>query len=245
MKERKIKFNRNDETILEMTKEEKENHKKNFNELFCLLTYSNNLIENDEITVGFKEVQLSLLETYTTKILKDFNYDSMLEKEKIERHSKIKSLNIENRELRKQLGEKATAEDVRESLKNIENKFRYFWKQKGFGYCKDFIFGSYGLKVTISTSMLSQMVDGTKEEIEQRKNELGNYGFFLVNDGESDYNALGFSQKNIDTLNYFLSSYFSDFSFYEIDCQSRRTQVYIREIVLFIRNFDDLLNLDF
>lgn len=247
MKEQELSFKHNtDATIVQMTEIEKKERLSTIVELFHLASYMHEQIKEDKLEEGFKETQLSLLENLTEIILKDFNYDSVLQKEKEERYVKIRSLNMENEELRKQLGNKATAEDVRESLKNMENNFREFWKDIGFGYCKDFFFGGYGLKVKISTSMLSAMLNGTDEKIKERKSQFKDYGFELVNDGEEEDNALSFCQKNIDILKKLLSEYFSDFDISSIDSYARRKgTVFIKDMDLYIRNFDDLLYLDF
>lgn len=244
MKERELRMDtNNDKTVIEMTEVDRERHLKNISNLICLASYMHDQIKENRMEEGFKETQLSLLESYTIEILKELNFESKLQKEREARFSEIRSLNIENRELRKQLGDKATAEDVRETLKNIEDNFREFWQNIGFGFSNDYDFGGYGLKVKVSTSMIDRMLHGSDEYIQKRKTEFKDYGFTLVNDGDSDDNALGFSQENIDALNRLLSEHLSDFKIYTIESQAGRNSVYIRDIDIYIRNFDDLLNL--
>lgn len=68
-----------------------------------------------------KETHLFLTEGYVLNFLDELGYEGVLKKKKDEMYSDIRSLNNENRELRRQLGEKVSNEDVREKLKNISN----------------------------------------------------------------------------------------------------------------------------
>jgi hypothetical protein len=244
VKDQKLNYTINeDETLVKMTDKEKKEQLKNIDNLLQLMLFFKKQLNEDRLQEGFKETQLSLLENYTIEILKHFNYESLLAKEKEERIQKTRQLNIENRELRRQLGDKVSAEDVREMLKNIENKFHDYWRTEGFGFCGDVAFTGYSFKVRIAVSMLNAMLRGDKEEIQQKKESLKSYGFKLVNDGEREENALSFSENNIELLKKLLSKRFTDYTFSSINSRCYKDKVYIRDIDLYIYNYDDLINL--
>lgn len=245
MKERELKVHgTNDTTIVAMSYEEQKNHYANLSLLIDLAVLLRQRISTNELDEEFKETGMHLLESCTVDILKNLGYESTLQREYEKRFAEIRNLNVENRELRKQLGGKATAEDVRETLKNLKRYFHDFWNNVGFGFSTDYTFEEYGLKVRICTSMFNNMWDGTPEHIQERKTRLMRYGFALADDDEGTNDALEFSSENIKTMNRLLSEYFSDFRIVSVNSSSTRNKlVYIRDMMLYIYNYDDLIKL--
>lgn len=248
MRERQIKFSINkDQTLVEINGEDKKYAINKVNDLLMVLSLMKQQINENCLEVGFHETQLSLIEHYSVDILKSFNFDSVLQKQQEERHKEIKSLNIENRELRKQLGDKVSAEDIRESLKNISEKLNTFWDAEGFQHIRNMEFGQYGVKAEFNTDMLSSMWHDSKEELTKHRDKLRSYGLTLVADDDEEGNAIDFSKENLDALNSIFSKYFSDFQFTEVYSRIERSvkTQYIRGVQVYIRNFNDLINLPF
>lgn len=95
---------------------------------------------------GMFETHLKLVETYTKEFTGLFDYAGIIQKETEERYSEIRAVNTENHELRKQLGQKVTNEDLRERIKNITEEFKKWWNIYGFGHCSnnETVFTGYG-----------------------------------------------------------------------------------------------------
>lgn len=144
MKEHELNFSRNeDKTLVKLDDDQKSVALKGIKDLHFSLSELMGRIKSDSLEEGFKNTLLSLSESYLTDILKPLGYDSHLAEEKNKRHVEIRSLNEANRELRKQLGEKVSAEDVREKLKNLSGIIRKWWKKDGLGHTSDISYGEY------------------------------------------------------------------------------------------------------
>lgn len=134
MEERKLSFKRNDDPTIVEDKDGKlaKELAKIYNDIQFNLGFCYEQLTKGELTEGMKETHLSLTESYVLSFLKKMGYEGVLEREQNERLSEIRSLNDENRELRRQLGEKVTNEDFREKIKNICSKFKRWWNIEGF-----------------------------------------------------------------------------------------------------------------
>ena len=249
MKERDINFTTNeDETAVTLTPSKKKGAVKSLNNLLGLGSMMKSDIAKNQLKEGFKETCLTLIESYTTEILKQFGYDSILEKEKAKRHEQIRSVNIENRALRQQLGEKATAEDVREALKIISEKLNTFWDIDGFQYIREISFGQYGVKVEFSTGSVSGFWHGDDEDLLKHIEKLKGLGFDLVQGRgkrDDDANALAFTPENIGVFKRLLSNHFGNYVIGEIKSRASKGSVFIDSIEVIFRDFDELLNMPF
>jgi regulator of replication initiation timing len=247
MKERALDFSHNDdETLVTYSPDKKKKVLESLNNLLFIGAHLKGLIIESNLKEGFKEVSSKLLESYTTELLQEFSFDSVLKKEAEKRVEKIRALNTENRALRQQLGEKATAEDVRECLKIISEKMNDFWKKEGFQFLHIDGFGPYGLGVTFNTSDLRGMWHGGSECLGKHIAKLKGFGFELCGEsnGKKD-NALFFSGKNIDVFNAVLLRHFKSFKIGNIKALSRDGVLFIRDIEVYFRDYDELLNMPF
>lgn len=118
MEERKINFETNDDKTPVLDPDGKLYNKlisslKEMNENFSLMLY---LLNNGSLTEGTKQNSMSLFERKAVEILNQLGYDGYFNKKENEYTKEIRSLNQENRELRKQLGMKVSNEDVRNGL---------------------------------------------------------------------------------------------------------------------------------
>lgn len=122
MKERKLDFQKYDNTALVedadgiLSSKLQEGCKKINRNLGML----HELLAKGNLAEGMKKALLTSAEHEFTALLSDLGYAGILAEEKEKRYAQIRSLNIENRELRAQLGEKVSLEDIREKLKNIK-----------------------------------------------------------------------------------------------------------------------------
>eukprot|EP00831_Metopus_contortus_P049590 TRINITY_DN4107_c0_g1_i1.p1 TRINITY_DN4107_c0_g1~~TRINITY_DN4107_c0_g1_i1.p1 ORF type:complete len:458 (-),score=47.24 TRINITY_DN4107_c0_g1_i1:2394-3590(-) len=96
------------------------------------------------LTEEMRACHCSLSEHYLRDLLKELGYNGQLHMEMEKRVAEIRSLNQENRELRKQLGDRVTNEDFRERAKNIKKIIYDWWNKYGFGHLSDEWFDGSG-----------------------------------------------------------------------------------------------------
>ena len=145
MEERKINFKKNDDNtpVLDpdgMIYEKLTEKQKKINERISLLLY---MLKEEQLNEGTKEALLELFHKNAIDILNELGYVDSLNKKYNEYIQEIRSLNHENRELRKQLGMKVSNEDARERLKLFTESFNDWWRNEGTGNIDDIIFDRY------------------------------------------------------------------------------------------------------
>jgi len=244
MKERELQFNTNDDpTIVVLDKKESEKFDKSWKDLAFLLNRIKKDVEDNELTATMRQTYSSLLEVHTTSILDVFKYEGVLQKEKEERYEQIRSLNIENRDLRKQLGEKVSMEDIREGLKNLSEGIKRWWNIEGFGHTSELEFGPYGAKVKFSGMITDSYYDKEKDLTEEDKHKLlQDYGFELtIGNGRRDA-RVKMTENNVHLLEKLLTTKYpsADISIITTHYSRNVKESDIRHIEVYIRNFDDL-----
>jgi len=235
MEERRIDMSTNeDKTLIKFDEAKKRAVLKSIKDGYFVLQTLIDLFSKDELKKGFSETLLSLMESHVADIHKGFDYGSVLAKEKEERHSQIRAANMENRELRRQLGEKVSPEDVRECLKNMKDEIYAWWKEVGFGYVSELEFGPYIIKVKLYGRVVIER--GNERE---RVKEIG----YEVVEEEDRNICMAHSHKNIELLDNELKKRFPSSEISKIDVNFRRTQgiSYINYIEVIIRNYEDVV----
>jgi len=169
-------------------------------DILHLMSTIEDFLKNSSLQEGFKDTCCSLMESYVRDYTKSLKYSGELEAEREQRSAEIRSLNIENRELRKQLGEKVSYEDVREKFKNISGIFHKWWNTNGCGYRKDERLGEYGYYCTLS-GHISRSYFGEEESPEEVSKRLEEYGFEINNDqGSYQLSSNGSNRWLLDSL---------------------------------------------
>lgn len=245
MEERKINFKKNDDktpvldpdgTLHGMLCVKMETLVKNFS----LLLY---LLQKGELNEGTKESSAELFEQNSIEILNSLGYEGDINKKYNEYIQKIRSLNHENRELRKQIGMKVSNEDVRERLKLITESFGEWWHNEGTGNIDDIIFGPYKMTATLRGSIFpSSREKEIKNQVEMLKKKgfdvssVTNYGHHLTA-SEKNFNMLkelfksAFPHSDIDEIN--TATYLGG--------ESKEEYVYvITKIIVNFNNLDDI-----
>lgn len=183
MKERAINFNRNeDKTLVVHNPETEKKLIKAKDEIYYAIQELTSQYKQQKLQEGFKETLLSLCEHYTKNLCDVMGYNGILKKEYEERYKEIRELNTENRELRKQLGEKVSNEDCREKIKNLRESVEKWWNIEGFGHISEISFGGYGdckmkLSGMITHSYRAEIPKSEKQKVQQ----LVDMGFSLDN----------------------------------------------------------------
>lgn len=245
MEERKINFKKNDDktpvldpdgTLHGMLCVKMETLVKNFS----LLLY---LLQKGELNEGTKESSAELFEQNSIEILNSLGYEGDINKKYNEYIQEIRSLNHENRELRKQLGMKVSNEDARERLKLICESFYEWWHNEGTGNIDEIIFDRYKMTATLRGSIFpSSREKEIKNQVEMLKKKgfdvssVTNYGHHLTA-SEKNFNMLkelfksAFPHSDIDEIN--TATYLGG--------ESKEEYVYvITKIIVYFDNLDDI-----
>ena len=245
MEERKINFKKNDDntpvldpdgTLHGMLCVKMETLGKNFS----LLLY---LLQKGELNEGTKESSAELFEQNSIEILNSLGYEGDINKKYNEYIKEIRSLNHENRELRKQLGMKVSNEDARERLKLITESFDEWWHNEGTGNIDEIIFDRYKMTATLRGSIFpSSREREIKNQVEMLKKKgfdvssVTNYGHHLTA-SEKNFNMLkelfksAFPHSDIDEIN--TATYLGG--------ESKEEYVYvITKIIVYFDNLDDI-----
>ena len=232
MQERKIDFSHDDNK--EPVEIEKDNLNRKVDQLTFTLSHLKELRKKDKLGKGFCATICSNIESYTRDLLGALDYDSNLEQEAQERVKKIKEVNIENRELRKQLGEKVSPEDVRECLKNIDKAIRKWWREEGTGHVSATEFHEYYIKVKLS-GMIPGILRG-EDPIEGIRKR----GYDIISEGRAD-GWLSAGDKNTTLIQRKLKQRFPSAVMREVKCYYHPSGTNkISSITFDIKDYDDV-----
>lgn len=245
MEERKINFKKNDDktpvldpdgTLHGMLCVKMETLVKNFS----LLLY---LLQKGELNEGTKESNAELFEQNSIEILNTLGYEGDINKKYNEYIQEIRSLNHENRELRKQIGMKVSNEDARERLKLITESFGEWWHNEGTGNIDDIIFGPYKMTATLRGYIYPS---GREREIKNQVEMLKQKGFDVSSVTNFGHHLTA-SEKNFNMLKELFKSAFPHSDIDEINTatylggESREEYVYvITKIIVDFNNLDDI-----
>lgn len=197
MEERKINFNKNDDKTPVPDPDGKLYEKltekqKKINESISLLLS----LLKEGLTEGTKEALMELFHRDAIDILNELGYEDSLNKKYNEFIQQFRSLNHENRELRKQLGMKVSNEDARERLKLITEAFSEWWHNEGTGNIDDIIFDRFKMTATLRGYIYpSSREREIKNQVEMLKQKgfdvssVSNFGHHLTA-SEKNFNML-------------------------------------------------------
>jgi hypothetical protein len=182
MKERELKFSVNeDKTPVQLDEQQRKNALKALGDLSFVVSTLHRNIKEQNLETGFKESLLSLIENHSTEILKALDFESQMIKDKEERYVEIRNLNNENRDLRKQLGEKVSNEDIREGLKNIGDSIKKWWGTEGLGHTSEIQFTERGhVNVKFSTRITDNYWTEDGESEEEKSSRLASLGLKVL-----------------------------------------------------------------
>jgi hypothetical protein len=143
----------NDDTPLRLSGIEKENVIKKINEAISCLSYFKNTIQEDITIVTNVWTCLGLNESFHADLSKMVGYDSILAKEREERHKEIREKNEKIRRLIEQRGKEVTPEAIQGALNRYEDIFRAWFKNEGFHYASIQNLSAYGLIAELTSQM--------------------------------------------------------------------------------------------
>lgn len=246
MEEKSISFIRNeDPTPVVLSEKQQKEYKKASDDLRFASVHLNNELAGGKLETGMKDTLCSLVESYVQTMTKVLGYEGVLHKEKEERYKEIRDLNTENRELRKQLGQKVSPEDVRESLKNLTENFKRWWNIEGFGHSSDEHFHGYAFTVKLSGMIGHAYYDKNDPEAsyESKTTKLEKMGF-QIRPGDSRHDCkILYNNHNMKLVEELIKSKYPSASITYSKAWHGRSKddSEIREIEIVITNFDELV----
>lgn len=243
MEERKINFKNNDDNTLVLDPDGKLYNKlisslKEMNENFSLMLY---LLNNGSLTEGTKQNSMSLFERKAVEILNQLGYEGYLNKKDNEYTQEIRSLNQENRELRKQLGMKVSNEDVRERFKLIQSSIHEWWKNEGTDNVEDIILRKDRIDVSLRGNFFIGCCDKNQLNILKEK------GFDLIYCEWIGEYTLAATENNFSLLKDKIKKYFPHSNIISIDTRYRKLDkdgkeraLLIETIKIYISDLNDI-----
>lgn len=132
------------EQLLELTTDQKAVFLKTTKDMFFAVRQLHEWVEKDSLSKEMSGIIPSLIEGHFSDIAKQLGYESVLAKEKEERHLQIRNANQRIRELEKQLGEGKPIDGLKEQLKHLADIVSNWWNEYGFHHVSDEEFTEYG-----------------------------------------------------------------------------------------------------
>ena len=240
MKERKLKFrSSSDNTTLVVDTDGKLLKLVGdvYNKIKLNIGFCYEQLEKGTLTEGMKETHLQLTESYTLDFLNAFGYEGVLKKQHDERFTEIRDLNFQNRELRKQLGEKISNEDAREKIKNMSESIKVWWNIYGFGHISEISFTDYGYVKLKLSGMITAAYRSTEDKTKEDKiSYLHEIGFEITDDLE----VIG-DDKNMVALNNLITNKYPSADIISTTFYMGRGKNKINDIEVYIYNLDDII----
>ena len=237
MKERKLNFNANDDptivsdpdgTLLKAAS-------KAYQEIQSTIGMCHNLLKDGQLTEGMKQNLLPLAEHHVQEFLTALGYEGILSQKNEERYAQIRSLNDENRELRRQLGEKISNEDARERLKILQGNFDNWWSEYGFGGNCEIDFRWHHANIKFSGMVFEMRKDGEFSKGKKSKTEyLNDLGFEIF-----DSTVIA-NDKSLSLLQNLICSKYPSAEICEIKKYLYHNVSLYKEITVWIRDYNDL-----
>lgn len=188
------------------------------------------------LEVGQKNNYCGLLESYVQNYTKTLEYAGEIDAAKQQRYAEIRELNQENRELRRQLGEKVSLEDIREKLKNIRDQFAKWWNINGFGFQREERFIDGGFFTELSGHITDVYYDDNGMSEKEKVAHLQTLGFTISDPNDK---FVDFSDNNIALLNRLLTTRFPSAQILEIKARNYQPPIKISDVKIVIRDFND------
>ncbi|NCA78330.1 MAG: hypothetical protein EOM90_18530 [Alphaproteobacteria bacterium] len=226
MKEQDLTFHRSDEKI-QLTPEQIAAFEKLCNDICGHWGSIKMLNENNALTKDIADGFPGMIENCVLKGFGAYGYAGILKEAEERRWERTRAVNEENRELRRQLGEKVSPEDCRERLKIMTHKINQWWENETGCYATydKITFHQYGCSVVLC-GMLSSRSEG--------KTKLENLGITIHDENIID------SETNRRILDGIIRKRFPSYrpDGYKIVCYHGIPL--LREIKITITNFDEV-----
>lgn len=172
MKERPIFDSKEpNKNLVELNDEDKKVVTKALKDLIQSAGFLLNMVSKDMLTEEMRETMTSLIATYSRDGLRPLGFQDQATKDHDNLVHRLRNANMDNAELRQQLGQKVSLEDLREKLKTIAHAFDEWGDYHGFGYISDIHFDNYGC-LHGNMNLLTHISSNRAEDIRKMGFEL-------------------------------------------------------------------------
>lgn len=236
MKERPLDFDFNDDdTLVEFDDTQRAKLEKGAKELQQTAGMLMYLVKSGKLGVGTRDSIASILDHQVQDVCNVLDYDTYLKKSQAKTLREIQEVNVENRILRQQLGEKVSLEDCRERLKLVNDGFLQWAKTEGFGWISDRGTDDWGtLKGTMRTELGRR-----RRSDDAARQKMIEFGFEFDDPNEDGAKPIA-NEKNIELLKKLVHSLSPDAIPYEIKINARGSVPRIESVDIMLHTWDCL-----
>ena len=236
MKERPLDFDfDNDDTLVEFDDAQREKLEKAAKELQQTAGMLMYLIKEGKLGVGTRDSMASILDRKVQDVCDVLDYDTYLKKSQAKTLREIQEVNMENRILRQQLGEKVSLEDCRERLKLVNDGFLQWAKTEGFGWISDRSTDDWG----ILTGTMRTELGRWRRDDEKTRQRMIDFGFEFDDLSKDGARPIA-NEKNIELLQKLVRTLSPDALPYEIKVDARGSVSRIESVKIMLRSWDCL-----
>lgn len=230
MKDRKIDISVNDDPAPVNLDEPNMVHlEKWVQEMVLILSQIDGKVGDGTLTEGYKNTLLDLLQGKVADMCKLLDFESFLADEQEKRYSEVRELNEENRELRKQLGEKVSLEDVREKSRSVIREWRDYLRGFGF-HAKDVALYEYGMQSSIAPIAVNQSL----------ASNLRVFGIKTIGGPNERLLEIDASPESVNALKAYIGRFFPSIDFVGIATHiDDQGNFHVLDIQVIIRDLND------
>lgn len=235
MKERPLNFDYADETPVTVTDEQKAKLNKYANELkqhVGILLY---LIKEDNLQVGTRDSIMSIIDHNTQDLCALFDYSTYLKQQQEKTTAEIRAVNLENFELRRQLGQKVSTEDVREKMKLVIDGFRYWSEHQGFGRMSDVNVNDWG----VLSGRMRTSIDRTGRYDEETRKRMADFGFEFEDINKDGAEPIA-NDHNLQKIRELVKTLSPDAIADRVTVNRRGDVPHIEDVTIILREWDCL-----
>ncbi len=234
MKERPIFESKEpNKNLVELNDDDKKVVTKALKDLIQSAGFLLDMVSKDTLTEEMRETLTSLIATYSRDGLRPLGFQDQATKDHDDLVRRLRNANMDNEELRQQLGQKVSLEDLREKMKTIARAFDEWGDYHGFGYIGDIHFDSYGC-LHGNMNLLSMHISG------DRADDLRKMGFELTDDRDGE--AMFATDNNFKLLQKMIRDNFgpdASMSYGKIDMHSFGDErPHMRDVEVRLRDLD-------
>ncbi|MBE0335095.1 hypothetical protein E0698_01040 [Paenibacillus sp. 23TSA30-6] len=221
---------------------------KSTKDLFFAAKQLHDWINTDSLSQEMARILPSLVESHFADISKLLNYESVLTREKEERHRLIREANGRIRELERQMGESKPVDGLKEQLRHLADTVSDWWNNYGFHHVSDEVFtenGHYKARFCFMLDYISTFTDTPvtdKKNRKERLQELKEEGYDIIyEDGDRSPKLID-NDNNRQRLIGLIKGRFPSAEIVRTrNYNSRRSGVYtFRDVEVYIYNLHDI-----
>lgn len=191
------------------------------------------MYNNKTLKKGFSETLTESIHSYTLDLLTSLKYEGKYSKLREDLYVEIRTCHQANRNLRHEIGNKISVNDVKDKIVEMSKKIEHWWGFHGLGYVSDIYFHSYGAKVNFSCLIADSYSDEESSTKEEKEKLLTSEGLEI----NKNQQCLADSEKSRDYIKNLIFSKFPTARFDEV-----KTDLFtLKNIQINIGDLDEII----